>query len=357
MPVVGYDPDRLLVAGSASRDWFTYRVVGRHPGARRQGLEQARAAHPDEAYLQLPPPSADLETIAGRTRALLAGADTDLGRVRALERYFRGGFDYELEGRSWSGVRGIAQFLEARRGFCVHFASAAVLMLRSQGMPARAVTGMLVRDWSGAERRYEVRGKDMHAWIEVYFEGLGWVPFDMTPVAPGADVAAAQRQLVEPGLAVWGQDMLRGVRDWLADDVAGGELVTALVDAFPALARSVVRHPLAFLAYLATLFSLLLVWRLRRRAERPHAAARPRSEADQLYDRVLALLARRGYRKRAAQTPREFAEEVVRAGGDAFAPLVGITERFYAHRFGGRPFTRDERDRILGYLGRISRAG
>lgn len=70
---------------------------------------------------------------------------------------------------------------ESHRGYCVHYASAGVLMLRLSGIPARYVTGYLVKIPSSG--RAEVLDSDAHAWVEVYVDGYGWYPVEMTPPA------------------------------------------------------------------------------------------------------------------------------------------------------------------------------
>jgi hypothetical protein len=92
--------------------------------------------------------------------------------------------------------------LRTHAGYCQHFAGAAALLLRLAGVPARMVSGFA----TGVPRRgrFEVRDVDAHAWIEVYFEGYGWVPFNPTPAAAPAavpralDLLAAGRGGVRP---------------------------------------------------------------------------------------------------------------------------------------------------------------
>ena len=70
---------------------------------------------------------------------------------------------------------------EADRGYCVHFASAAAVLLRAAGIPARFVTGYMVQAEAGKET--VVYGKDAHAWAECFLEGVGWIPVEATPGA------------------------------------------------------------------------------------------------------------------------------------------------------------------------------
>ena len=70
---------------------------------------------------------------------------------------------------------------DSRRGYCMHYASAAVLMLRALGVPARYVQGYTVQTQPGQEVR--VPDFAAHAWVEVYVDGYGWYPMEVTPAA------------------------------------------------------------------------------------------------------------------------------------------------------------------------------
>lgn len=70
---------------------------------------------------------------------------------------------------------------ESRRGYCMHFASAAVLILRAMGAPARYVSGFTVVPAPGQET--DVADRAAHAWVEVYVNGYGWYPVEVTPAA------------------------------------------------------------------------------------------------------------------------------------------------------------------------------
>ena len=68
---------------------------------------------------------------------------------------------------------------EGTEGYCVHFATAAAAMYRALGIPARLVTGVLVK--AVADTPVEVRRLNEHAWVEVYIDGIGWLPVEVTP--------------------------------------------------------------------------------------------------------------------------------------------------------------------------------
>lgn len=73
----------------------------------------------------------------------------------------------------------VTHFLEEGRGYCVHFATAGALLLRMQGIPARYVTGYTVQ--LNSQGGGDVLDSDAHAWVEIYLDGYGWHPVEMTP--------------------------------------------------------------------------------------------------------------------------------------------------------------------------------
>ncbi len=78
--------------------------------------------------------------------------------------------------------------LESHQGYCVHFATTAVALLRTLGIPARYAEGYAVP--SGQEGWVEVPDYNAHAWVEVYLGGMGWVPMEVTPASQLAPAAS-----------------------------------------------------------------------------------------------------------------------------------------------------------------------
>lgn len=344
LPEVRYDPDRVLVSTDVPDDWFSYTVEVRRPDAPRPGIGRAPAVHQDARFLQLPPDVPGLDRVYAAGRAITQGAATDHERVMRLVDHFRTTFEYSIEDTTFPGPDGLAEFLDRGAGFCTQYASACTLMLREQGLPARVVTGFLAAEWSEEEGAYQVRPRDTHAWFEVHFEGLGWVPFDATP----PDLRRAAMGLdEEPDAIRWAGSLLDSIGD-LVTGVESGMTTRQIVDLLRAAPLGVKRlFLLSFLALLLTVLALRVLPGLRGIGRRARVGMK---EVDDLYARILRALSRRGYHKRAAQTPREFARAVVHSGGVAFRPLARITEDLYAARFGNRPLDGDARGRIDAFL-------
>ena len=102
-----------------------------------------------------------------------------------LHRLYDQGYTYTLSPQSPpEGEDFVTWFLtEGREGYCVHFATAAVALFRSAGIPARYAEGYAVP--SGYDGLWvDVPDYNAHAWVEVYTGGTGWLPVEVTPAGP-----------------------------------------------------------------------------------------------------------------------------------------------------------------------------
>jgi transglutaminase-like putative cysteine protease len=108
------------------------------------------------------------------------GFTSDYSKLQAIEFYLMSHYTYDLNYNSPpEGSDPVEWFLfEDKRGVCWHFNSAFVLLARSVGLPARLVTGYMVKP----RVEYQVvKADQLHAWAEAEFEGYGWVTFDASP--------------------------------------------------------------------------------------------------------------------------------------------------------------------------------
>ncbi|HTT11916.1 MAG TPA: DUF3488 and transglutaminase-like domain-containing protein [Burkholderiaceae bacterium] len=135
-----------------------------------------------------------------------------------LERLRSGGYRYTLD-PPLLGRNSIDEFLfDTRLGFCEHYASAFVVVMRMLGIPARVVTGYQGGELNPVDRFLTVRQSDAHAWAEVWIRERGWVRVDPTAVvAPvrienGASEIARQQGLAPLGVGVGRIDWLRRLR-------------------------------------------------------------------------------------------------------------------------------------------------
>ena len=118
-----------------------------------------------------------------RATEIAGGAGSPYAAAVALEQWFRfdGGFTYTNRPASTPGAPLVDFVAQTRAGYCQHFAGAMALMLRYLGVPARVAVGFSSGTYNGRRGVWRVSDHDAHAWVEVWFRGYGWLPFDPTP--------------------------------------------------------------------------------------------------------------------------------------------------------------------------------
>lgn len=184
------------------------------------------------AYLQLP------DTITDRTRdladQLAVGVPTTYDYILAVQAWLGEHVQYDLNAPVPPvGHDAVDDFLfESRRGFCEQIATATVMLLRLQGIPARLATGYVPSERDPITGVWISRARDAHAWVEVRFPNLGWVPFD-----PTADVPLAGESVQ----TTIGGDLLRGMSSFVGDHVLVITIVGVLAGLLPGVTALVRR--------------------------------------------------------------------------------------------------------------------
>ena len=212
VPGLGVDPasGTLLVPRDRSTP-RRYRVVSKLARRGPVQLRLAEAVTPDEgdaAAPQLPPPLQQLAEQATRDSP---------SKMAALQQHFRGtGFTYDATPQAPSGhsLFHISELVSERRGTAEQYASAFAVLARSLGYESRVAVGYRPGERDEATSTYRVRSTDLHAWPEVHFKDIGWVPFEPSPL--GQLAGPAEDQVPTPLPAVE-----QAVRDELSDKGAG----------------------------------------------------------------------------------------------------------------------------------------
>jgi transglutaminase-like putative cysteine protease len=248
----------------------------------------------------------------------------------------------------------VDQFLfDSRRGFCEHFASAFVTLMRAAGVPSRVVVGYLGGELNPSGDYLIVRQSDAHAWAEIRVSGRGWVRVDPTAAVAPERIelgSEAVRRLEEQGVALGSLSadaVLRAVRlDWLARAVHtvrgywdlsdliwyrwvvdyGKDRQEQFLSALGLMDLSWSR--LLGLAFSGALLPVMLygLWWLR-----------PRSNTDPalvLYRRFCRKLARAGVVRAPHEGPHAFAERAARRRADLAESIREITTLYETLRYG-----------------------
>ena len=183
------------------------------PAFSREQLLAAPASR-DSTYIQLP---SDLPArISELAQSITQGETTVYGKARALENHLKSAYTYAFASKDGSdapppGHDPVDWFLfESRQGTCGNFSSSFVVLARSVGVPARVVSGWSIRATSNTQT---VQLDQAHQWVEVAFEGLGWITFE--PTASGGPLTRA--------LELGGEEDSGDVQDYGgSQEMAGG---------------------------------------------------------------------------------------------------------------------------------------
>jgi len=302
----------------------SYRVKTLLPGYTSRDLRNSKEKADHDflrVYLQVP------EELPQRVRSLALrlteGKDNPYDKAKAIEKYLRDNYPYTLHTEPTPEGRDLVDYFlyDLKKGYCTYHASAMTVMMRSLGIPARWVTGFVTGAWNEEIKAYEVRNSDAHAWVEVYFDDYGWVPFEPTSsfALPGEakmdhrakEMEQVQKEnLVEKGTRV--EPRKDGEKGYYFQ-VAGAAGV---------------------------LCCFWLAKRFRRR--RQGKDKQDYSALQNIYLRMLKALESKGYRKQESQTPREYAWSLEDKLPGQMEFILRVTEEYLANRYGGRGHGEEE---------------
>ncbi|HQK76916.1 MAG TPA: transglutaminase domain-containing protein, partial [Candidatus Hydrogenedentes bacterium] len=273
--------------------------------------------------------------------------------------YLNENLRYSLELGRQTDLDPLDEFLfERKTGNCEYFAAAMAVLLRAAGVPARVVNGFQRGEWNDVGRYFAVRQRDAHSWVEVYFPGAGWLTFDPSPRAAFDAQAFSVSGRISQYFDALRMRWSRYVVDYNVGDQAlvamelrrqsaafRGRLSLLWETWTPKIRRSLRttwrNHGSAALAVGALAVALLIVCRRTRPGDLAAAwllRVRLRRTPVVFYDRMLRLLARRGYPRPPQSTAREFLERL-EAEPEIRAPAAELTTLYEQVRFGGQPLT------------------
>lgn len=182
-----YDPKtRAVVAIDTARTSATRNLDYAVSSARLPAAEVllpalGSAGDPRDGGVTLQLPDAVSPQVLGLAQAVAARGVTAGEKALALAEYLRSGaFTYSTTAASGTTLGTLDDFLLGGRvGYCEQFAGSLAVMARAVGIPSRVVVGFLPGRRVGEE--WQVTARNMHAWTELHFDGVGWVPVDATP--------------------------------------------------------------------------------------------------------------------------------------------------------------------------------
>jgi transglutaminase-like putative cysteine protease len=328
-----------------------YSVMSEIPAPTPDLLRATESVPSDPALEEILAPDLELPaSLPARVRQLAAeitsGAPTRYDAVEAVQRWLRANTRYNLDiPQDPPGVDAVDRFLfETREGFCEHIASSMAVLLRAAGIPARLVTGFGPGHRNPFTGYWEVRASDAHAWVEVFYPGVGWIPYDPTFGVPPADPGFSGRFIAPEVLGSIGRFFSAKIPEPVR------EAARALGRGIASAARKL---PVAMVLVALGGSAVVALRRRRARSSRrppPVGAARAFAELE-------GAMAARGRPRAEHQTAREFLK--------GLGPFLATDERadadlivrlFERDRFSGVVVSEPEEAAALAAAARIAEA-
>lgn len=382
-PTVQADVTGALYLPAPSSTRLEYSVLSRPNTISPADFQPQPTTYPESFlrhFLQMPVQS---ERITELARAVSEPKGTPYEKAVAIQDHLSQNYRYSLDAPLAAQAHPLEEFLFIRKtGYCEHYATAMVMMLRSVGIPARLVTGFLATEWNEYGNYYVVRQQDAHAWVEVHLPHSGWVMMDPTPADGDSTVETLPawhtvQSMLDSARLRWNRffvqysaaDQFAIVRD-LQTGSASVRLRT--LDSLGAFLKPLTALFETGLGYLTTgelmgagkLIALLvagcgavawLVWARPWNWQRRFAGPAVDEQAIvRLYRRMLRQLARRGIQKPAAMPPLQFIRMIQERWSTASTAVASITELYCRARFGHVPLTTEELHRAQETFNRLT---
>jgi transglutaminase-like putative cysteine protease len=173
-----------LDAGTTLQPGDLYAIVAAIPAPTPDQLDGA-AVVADPRYTQLPD-NVPVEVSDLASQIIRdAEATTPFEQALAVQNELRS-WTYSVDPPQGHGGQAMLAFIDNRIGYCEQYAGTMAVMLRSLGLPTRVAVGYTPGDLVDADSSaYVISNANAHAWVEVLFDGLGWVAFEPTPRGDG----------------------------------------------------------------------------------------------------------------------------------------------------------------------------
>jgi transglutaminase-like putative cysteine protease len=302
--------------------------TGEEPAALRRALRR--------------PPGFNARTVALAEKLRAASGSDGEAMTRAIAFLREGRYLYTLE-PPLLGTDSVDEFLfDTKAGFCEHFSSAFVFMMRAAGIPARVVTGYQGGELNPVDQIITVRQSDAHAWAEVFLKGRGWVRVDPTAAAVPGRIQSGLARALPAGEPL--PLMMRPQLEWLRDvrfqwDALAHKWNVWVLGYTPERQRDLMLllgiRDADWRSLTATLFTILgvmtlvlLAWSLRQLA-RPD----PVQKAWRAFCRKLAA---RGVERAPHEGPRDYSVRAARALPGARRAILRIALLYIGLRYGSR---------------------
>ncbi len=299
--------------------------------------DQLRAAGDDyptwvtDRYLKLP------ETITDRTRELAsqlaAGQSNAFDTAVAVEEYVRSTIAYNEDIDAPPDNQDVVDYVlfESQEGYCEYYASAMAVLLRAEGIPSRVVGGYFPAPYDPNEGGHLYREKNAHLWVEAFFPGYGWIPFEPTANRERLDYGDLTAPAQEPALPTPVPTPPPVVAEPTPPPIA-----ETPAEQPPLTPPDILSDPARLAGWIGLALAALVAVASLAAATAWFAGFRGLSPVSSLYARALRAGNWLGVPPRVSLTPHEYADRVGRVVPSAQGPARVVAELYTQERYAGR---------------------
>lgn len=302
-------------------------------------------------YLQLPKELP--QRVSKLSSEITSAADNDYDRVKAIESYLSKNYKYTLEPGNIPENRDFVDYFlfDSKQGYCTYYASAMTVLVRSIGIPARYVEGYMLPSKPASGKSYEVTNKEAHAWVEVYFEGFGWIPFEPTsPFSQSSNDVPKETSNIEEAVPKQTQiEENNQVKPDIKSNNSSEDLPTETID------NGVKVQKVPFTNAVIIIFVILLLWILcfsaiKRRIFFYRLQKLPLQEGViKIYKHFLRALSVQGLKIQSGETPLKYAQRIDESLEFKTLNFETITDIFNKACYGNSPIDKEEMQLIINF--------
>jgi len=333
-------------------------------------------------YLQKPQLEMD-QRIKELAQKITENAATVYQKTVQIQNYLLTNYSYSIDFVEKGMEDPLVEFLFDRKtGHCEYFATAMVILCRTVGIPARIVNGFYSTEWNDYGEYFIVRQQDAHSWVEAWFPHTGWISFEPTP--PGGLIRTRVRIWIPAGLQKIYDSLkfrwYKNIIDYTFADqlqLSGkigrltgrfnnklerwGVSVKIFIQNRPKMGIS--KNLLMLLGVIGAgmiiaTFVITILRRLSKAGTKDVNKAQTRGAGKRAvikeYESILVRLKSLGLIRASSQTPREFAQDVIRHNS-AWSDFFPLTLRYYALRYRRDPLMPEDRESFRVFLHKLEK--
>lgn len=290
--------------------------------------------------------------VADLARKITQDLKTNYEKTVAIEKYLRENHTYTLSPENVPLDKDFVDYFlfEKNEGYCTYYATSMVILLRTLGIPSRYVEGYVLPPEKTSDNVFTVTNNNAHAWVEVYFEGFGWLIFEPTPAFAGVMDYKTVSWSVSEGSDMSYYDMMEQYRQRnSSNDYVPVDFIPSIeAESYNYISLTLFIAGCAVLGCVLINLLVIIIQEISLKRNKKEKIILLR------FNNMINWLALAGYKIKPGESAREFAERIDMDYYLSY-PFKEITEIFSKVRYGNQSVINEEADRVKSIYNTLKR--